>query len=99
MGAQHHYPVNLPAHVVELGVPVELEAVLAYPVEELEDLHAGDGLAADDVADGRGLGHALHQAVGEVARGGGGRGREEGGGRQQQRRRHHCSDEATAKGK
>ena len=83
--------------MVELGVPVELEAILAYPVEELEDLHAGHGLAADDVADGRGLGHALHQAVGEVARGGGGRRREEGG-RRQQRHHHHCSDEATVKG-
>ena len=80
--------------MVELGVPVELEAVLAYPVEELEDLHAGHGLAADDVADGRGLGYALHQAVGEVARGGGGR-----GGRQQQNHHEHYSVEATAKRK
>ena len=63
---------HLPAHVIEFGIPVELEAVLAYPVEEFEDLHARHRLAPDDVAYRRGLGHAQHEAVGEVTRGGGG---------------------------
>ena len=63
--------------MIEFGIPVELKAVLAYPVEELEDLHARHRLAPDDVAY-RGFGHAQHEAVGEVTRGRGrgGRGRQ-----------------------
>lgn len=81
--------------MIEFGIPVELKAVLAYPVEELEDLHARHRLAPDDVTYRRRLGHAQHQAVGEVARGGGGSGG--GRGRQKQRCHHHCSYEATVK--